>query len=104
MTVSSLVKSNSYCNFGKTPLLRRCGCGVDHFADLRDAIGRKSAQFRMTTNDLLVLREIDAVGLVRCDVGFEPLNLVSECDQCFAGLGCGGLQFLALERPDLRYL
>jgi len=56
----------------------------------------------MTSDENLILGQIDAVGLVVGDVTFDPLDVGSKLTQCFVRFLCSGLEFLPLSTADSR--
>ena len=57
------------------------GRGIDHAGDFGDDSRRKSAQFGVLVDRVLVFGEVDTKGLVLGDLGMNPLNLWGELRQ-----------------------
>src|SRR5262249_44529736 len=77
------------------------GGGVDHLPHFGDLGRRKPAGLGVFADDLVVLGEVDAEGLVVGDIALDPLDVGAELMQHLIGLGGSAPQLVALEGADL---
>ena len=81
-------------------LIRPLGRGIDHLPDLGDLGGGEAAHLGVLLDDVLVLRQIDAEGLVAGDVALLPLDVGAELLQDLVRLCRRAAQLFARECAD----
>ena len=79
---------------------RRPHRGIDHRPHRGNPVRGKTSALGVLADQLLVLREVDAVDLVVGDEAVDPLNVGSENVEGDAGPRRRGVQRVTIERAD----
>jgi hypothetical protein len=76
------------------------GRWINDSANLGDTVGGKTTTLCVFADDVLIVGEVDAEGLVRRHIGFLPLDVRRELCQHLVLFLCGRLEFLAVGAAD----
>src|SRR5579862_6916983 len=92
---SGLLHRSPKCLWGRR-------CRVDHLLHFSDFCCRKAADLGVLADYRLVLRQIDAEGLVIRYIALDPLDIGAELVQHFIRLGGSVSKLAALKGADFR--